>query len=121
MNLSEEEVKEEIKEKTGHIHFESLTVRAFHLELEDKCEDYGQVATYLGTVEHAPSSFILDDHHEFITGKPMLVCSNTAAMLHQTRFSKHFKIEGDTSTHYGLFDCSATPSSPDSKSSGGCC
>ena len=28
---------------------------AFKLALEDRCEDYGQVATYLGTIEESPS------------------------------------------------------------------
>jgi len=35
----------------------------------------------------------------------MLVCGNTAAMLQQTRFARHFQIIGDRSVHYGLFDC----------------
>ena len=40
------------------------------LKLEDKCEGFGQIAIYLGTIEDAPHSFVLDDHHEFITGDP---------------------------------------------------
>ena len=48
--------------------------------------------------------YILDNHHKFITNKPMLVCGNTADMLSKSWLSKHFKVYGDKSTHYGLFD-----------------
>jgi hypothetical protein len=48
---------------------------------------------------------MLDDHHTFEKGKPSLVCGNTAAMLEETRFGKHFDIRGDRSVHYGVFDC----------------
>ena len=109
----------EIEEKLGMIDFVSLTIRTFKSEFEDICEDYGQIATYKGTIEHAAHSFILDDHHEFITGKPMLVCGNTAKMLGETRFKDHFRIEGNMSTHYGPFDC--TPFNADTKTGGGCC
>ncbi|UOD35696.1 methyltransferase domain-containing protein [Deferribacteraceae bacterium V6Fe1] len=95
----------EIKQKVGMTKLYSQTVRVFKLEdLEDKCEDYGQVATYLGTIVQEPHSFILDDHHIFEKGKPMLVCGNTASMLSQTRYARHFKVFGDRSNHYGLFD-----------------
>jgi len=82
------------------------TIRTFKLPLEDICEDYGQVAVYKGTMPGFPKSFPLDDHHEFITGKPMLVCGNTGAMVAESRFGKHFTLTGDMSVHYGPFDCS---------------
>jgi len=101
----------EIEEKIGMVDFYSMTVRAFKLDdLEDICEDYGQVAVYLGTVPRFPHHLELDDHHRFITGKPMLVCGNTASMLSNTRFAPHFKVMGDRSVHYGPFDC-ASPAS----------
>lgn len=56
------------------------------LPLEDICEDYGQVAYYLGTIPEAPHAFTLDDHHVFRMGMPVLVCGNTASMLQDTRF-----------------------------------
>ena len=99
----------EIERKAGAIRFSSLTVRAFRLELEDRCEDFGQVATYLGTLPEHPHAFDLDDHHHFVTGKPMLVCSNTADMVGRTRYARHFRVTGDTSVHYGLFDCGPGP------------
>ena len=112
----------EIEAKLGNIGFYSLTVRAFKLDIEDKCEDHGQVATYLGTVPGQPNQFVLDDHHTFETGRPMLVCGNTAAMVADTRYAPHFKVLGDTSQHFGLFDRGTAPvvASADALP-GGCC
>ncbi len=113
----------EIEHKAGHIGFHSLTVRAFKLALEDRCEDFGQVATYLGTLAEAPHAFDLDDHHHFVTGKPMLVCGNTADMLAATRYAPHFHVQGDKSRHFGLFDCG--PGQPmqtsEAGAKAGCC
>ncbi|RMG64881.1 MAG: methyltransferase domain-containing protein [Calditrichaeota bacterium] len=96
----------EVEEKIGMVDFYSMTIRVFKLDsLEDRCEDYGQMAVYRGSIPDAPHRFVLDDHHVFITGKPMLVCGNTAAMLSETRFAPHFQVVGDRSVHYGLFDC----------------
>jgi len=111
----------EVEAKVGMIDFYSKTIRAFKLpSLEDICEDYGQVAYYLGTLPGHPHRFVLDDHHTFVTGKPMLVCGNTAAMVSETRFSPHFRIVGDRSTHFGAFDCSSPAPAADC-SAGGCC
>ena len=99
----------EIEAKVGNIGFYSLTVRAFKLDLEDRCEDHGQVATYLGSVPGQPHQFVLDDHHTFETGRPVLVCGNTAAMLARTRYASHFRVLGDESQHFGLFDCGPVP------------
>ena len=48
----------------------------------------------------------------------MLVCGNTAAMVGETRYGCHFRVAGDRSVHYGLFDCS-TPA--EGEATGGCC
>lgn len=94
-----------IKTSVGYINFCSMTVRAFKLDsLEDRCEDYGQVAYYRGTIPHRPHGFQLDEQHLFEAGSPVLVCGNTAAMLAETRLAPHFRIEGDRSQHRGLFD-----------------
>lgn len=91
----------------GPTAFWSMTVRAFKLDgLEDCCEDYGQVATYLGSLPDWPNAFVLDDHHRFVTGKPMLVCGNTAAMVGETRFCRHFRVDGNRTVHFGRFECS---------------
>ncbi len=112
---------EELERKVGMIDFYAITKRAFKLDLEDICEDYGQVAVYRGTIPHCPHSFILDDHHEFVTGKPMLVCGNTADMLSKTRFAPHFRIDGDKAIHFGPFDCAPAVSDADAPGGGACC
>lgn len=115
----------EIADKAGGIIFCSVTVRAFKLDdLEDTCEDYGQAAYYQGTIPYHPHHFQLDGHHIFIAHKPMLVCGNTASILKNTRYGRHFKIIGDTSRHFGLFPCGPAPRQTDSADSGsasGCC
>ncbi len=97
----------ELAERVGNVRFFSRTIRAFKLPdvLEDICEDYGQVAYYRGSIDQAPHAFELDDHHRFETGRPVLVCGNTAAMLEKTRYARHFRVVGDRSVHYGAFDC----------------
>jgi len=113
----------EIEARIGMIGFSSVTVRAFKLDLEDICEDYGQVATYRGTITDHPFWFDLDDHHRFFTGKPMLVCGNTASMLQDTRFVRHFAVTGDRSVHFGPFDCGpgASRNSGEDSPGGACC
>ncbi|MBL0164164.1 MAG: methyltransferase domain-containing protein [Xanthomonadales bacterium] len=92
----------------GMVNFRSMTMRAFKLDLEDRCEDYGQIATYRGDIAGQPHAFVLDDHHRFESGKAMLVCGNTFDMLAATRFAKHFDLQGDRRVHYGLFGCAPT-------------
>ena len=81
------------------------------------------MATYLGTIAESPHRFTLDDHHVFEAGRPMLVCGNTAAMVQETRYGRHFRVEGDRSTHFGLFDCAPSPAAPAKSDAGpgGCC
>lgn len=109
-----------VKEKLGRIEFYSVTVRAFKLDsLEDRCEDYGQVATYLGTVRDMPHAFELDPGHLFETGRPERVCGNSAAMVEETRYAKHFTVTGNRSRHFGLFPCAPEVKIEDTVS-GGC-
>ncbi len=113
-----------LREKAGMIDFFSMTIRAFKLDCEDLCENYGQVAWYRGTIPHHPHRFALDNHHLFTTGLPMPVCGNTAMMLTATRYAPHFRVEGDRSVHYGPFDCEtpATPLVPSERAvNRGCC
>ncbi len=115
---------EQIRSLVGKVNFCSVTYRLWKIRgLEDACEDYGQAAKYMGTIKESPHHFILDNHHIFESGKPMLVCSNTAGILDSTRFSRHFDVKGDLSTHYGLFDgCGETPLDGGAdKPIGGCC
>lgn len=112
---------QEIEEKAGMIDFYSITARVFKLDnLEDICEDYGQSAVYLGTIPGSPHRFVLDDHHVFEAGKPMLVCGNTSAMVGETRYGRHFRVTGDRSVHFGPFPCTPT-ASKDTSGDGSCC
>ncbi len=99
----------DIEAKIGMVNFRSITMRAFRLAMEDRCEDYGQIATYRGTIPDLPHAFVLDDHHRFETGKPLRVCGNTFDMLAQSRYAAHFVLAGETTTHFGLFDCAPAP------------
>jgi hypothetical protein len=59
------------------------------------------------------------------TGQPMLVGGNSAAMVQDTRYRKHFRVTGDHSTHFGPFDCgplnSGSTSNTSAAPSGACC
>ncbi|MEN8664095.1 MAG: methyltransferase domain-containing protein [Polycyclovorans sp.] len=103
------------------IRFDSVTVRAFKLALEDRCEDYGQVALYRGGIPQHEVIFELDDHHRFERGRPMLVCGNTADMLMRSRYGAFFDVQGDTSRHFGLFDCAPAASTAPAAAPGACC
>ena len=99
----------EIERRVGAARFRSETLRLYKLpELEERCEDHGQVATYRGKIPGHESLFALDDHHLFEAGRPERVCGNTAAMLSETRFARWFDVQGDRSQHFGEFSCDAT-------------
>jgi ubiquinone/menaquinone biosynthesis C-methylase UbiE len=117
-----------IRAKLGNAQFRSITFRIFKMELEDKCEDHGQVAVYRGTIPELPHRFILDDHHLFETNRPMTVCGNTADMLSRSAYREHFQVWGDKSLHFGLFPCGPAPVVPNGEGSaaaacapGACC
>ncbi len=111
----------EVADKIGMVNFRSVTVRVFKLPLEDRCEDFGQVAVYKGTIAEHPHAFDLDDHHNLETGRPLRVCGNTADMLGVSRYAEHFEIWGDKSQHFGLFDCAPPNSSLTPESGAACC
>jgi arsenite methyltransferase len=110
----------EVAAKIGMVKFCSVTVSAFKLPLEDRCEDYGQVAYYLVSIPEHPHTFDLDNHHHFETGRPLRVCGNTADMLVASRYAGYFQVLGDKSRHFGLFDCTPGPQG-DSAETGLCC
>jgi arsenite methyltransferase len=101
----------QIEAQIGMAGFQSITVRAFKLDLEDRCEDYGQIATYRGSIPYHPHAFVLDDHHRFETGRPLPVCGNTAAMLGATRYAAHFE-STPKRAHFGLFSCAPGTGAP---------
>lgn len=102
--------------------FHSLTVRGFHFAepLDRRCEDYGQVATYMGSVAKHEARFVLDDHHVFESNRPTTVCRNTARMLSETRLARHFRVTAPV-RHFGLFPCVSQETVPQAKPSGSCC
>jgi hypothetical protein len=102
----------ELEARLGLANFQSTTIRAFKLDLEDRCEDYGQVAWYRGGIAGHPHAFVLDDHHRFEIHRPMLVCGNTADMVSQTRYAPYFEVRGDKRVHLGAFDCSTPQTAP---------
>lgn len=66
-------------------------------------ENYGQVATYLGSPHqglHLP--FCLDDDNVFYVGKTARVDGNTAEILSNTRYKTMFEVT-PKGVHEGLF------------------
>jgi SAM-dependent methyltransferase len=112
-----------IASKLGNARFRSITFRVFKLDLEDKCEDYGQVAIYRGSIPESPHAFLLDDHHLFEAHRPMLVCGNTADMISSPAYREHFIVQGKKhERHFGVFACGPTPAaSVSTPATGACC
>jgi SAM-dependent methyltransferase len=108
-----------IASKVGAARFASVTYRLFALPgLEERCEDYGQLAIYRGGIEGAEALFWLDDHHAFERGRPERVCGNTASMLADTRFARFFDLVGDRGTHFGEYPCGPTMAAAERAPSG---
>lgn len=71
-----------LQAQCGDINFFSLTIRAFKIaEIEDRCEDYGEEAFYMGSVEGMPDQFRMDGTHLFKRGEPMRICKNFALIF----------------------------------------
>jgi hypothetical protein len=51
----------------------------------------------------------------------MLVCGNTAAMVGETRYGRHFHVIGDRSRHFGRFDCATAPTIAPARAGDACC
>ncbi|MCI0607316.1 methyltransferase domain-containing protein, partial [bacterium] len=103
--------------------FSSMTTRGFKFNdpLDRRCEDYGQVAIYIGSIPQQKARFTMDDHHVFEAHRLVPVCRNTARMLSETRLQKHFRVTSPIK-HFGLFPCgSPTVSSEDQSKPKGCC
>jgi SAM-dependent methyltransferase len=112
----------DVQARVGAARFRSTTLRLFKLDgLDDRCEDYGQLATYRGGLPGAEARFVLDDHHVFEAGRPERVCGNTAAMLSATRLAPWFRVDGDRSVHHGRFPCAGTLAQGDAAGSAGSC
>lgn len=70
--------------------------------LEPFCEDYGQTATYKGSIISQSSSYALDAFHTFKAGDTVAVCGNIATMLGQSWLAPHFTVSGDKVAHKGM-------------------
>ncbi|CAI5976600.1 unnamed protein product [Closterium sp. NIES-64] len=99
----------EIAARVGPIKFYSLTVRAVKLpsgasdgEGEDLPENYGQTATYSGSIPGQAGEFTLDDVRIFKAGVPTPVDATTAAMLTVSRYSSAFTVT-EKGAHQGPF------------------
>lgn len=93
-----------IAERLGPIRAFSATYRLFKLPgLESEGEDYGETATYLGTLPGHPERWRLDKHHVFPTGQAVAISRNTCLMVRDSRFATHFKIGHSDGRHRGLF------------------
>lgn len=93
-----------IATKLGFATFYSHTVRAVKSEnLEDREEDYGQTATYLGTLPENERYFDLTDEVRLIKDRPVAVSGNMATMLTESRYAPHFRVT-KRGEHVGLYD-----------------
>ncbi len=110
----------EIQAQVGDIGFDSITVRAFKLELEAQQEDYGQAVRYRGTIPGAAHGFALDASLRFDTGRAVPVSGNVARMLAGSRYAPHFELFGDESRHFGPWNPGPVPAAV-ATATGGCC
>lgn len=115
----------ELADLLGNARFDSITYRCFKLDpatKDDECEEYGQFATYMGTLPYAKHGYTLDSHHFFETGRAYSVCGNTAMMLAETWLGPHFRIVGDKNVHYGSYGaCGSAARSGGCGQAGECC
>lgn len=96
-----------IATKLGCIGFYSHTVRAVKgVGLEAREEDYGQTATYLGTMPENKRYFDLSSEVRLVKGKPVAISGNMAALLSGSRYAEHFKIT-PAGQHRGAYDYAA--------------
>ena len=99
-----------IEDLLGEVRFRSATCRLFRTdELESGQENYGQTATYLGSIVNHPVSLRLDCQQSFAAGQQTPVSGNTAQVLSSTRFSDHFQLIGDRTEHLGAFSAKSMP------------
>jgi arsenite methyltransferase len=95
---------EELALRLGDIRFRSVNCRLFRVDgLEQRQENYGQQATYRGSLPHHPDELRLDEQNRFVAGAARSVSGNTVRLLTESRFSDHFEILSEDSGHLGAF------------------
>lgn len=88
--------------KYGEVEFATLTVRVLKSEWsEDVCENYGEIATYDGSLPGFPDFFLFEWNIKLPTGRDCPVCGNVSALAQHSRYAKVFKVVGDRSVHVG--------------------
>ena len=106
------------------IHFESMTLRGFKIDLEDACETTAKSRSTKARSPEKTARFELDGGHLFEAGIPMRICKNTADMITKTRYATHFDVSAEM-FHMGLFDCAPTAGAATADGSAGgavgCC
>lgn len=89
----------------GDTQFYSCTVRAFKCSaLEDREENYGESATYLGTMQENKRYMDFDEKIRFLRKRSVGISGNVAEILRKSRFSRYFQVDGNRDVHYGLYD-----------------
>jgi len=90
--------------KTGDIRFVSVTYRLFKAsDCELSHENYGQTATYLGSLAEQPAEINFAAGLQFPAGQPVPVSGSVATMIVTSRFSDHFQVIDTNNHHLGLF------------------
>lgn len=90
--------------KLGCAGFTSRTVRAVKsADFEDREENYGQTATYLGTLPENARYFDLTSEVRLIKGRPVAISANMAVLLQQSRYAPHFRVTPH-GEHVGIYD-----------------
>ena len=75
----------------GDTQFYSCTVRAFKCSaLEDREENYGESATYLGTMQENKRYMDFDEKIRFLRKRSVGISGNVAEILRKSRFSRIF-------------------------------
>lgn len=94
----------DLQSRLGGVTFWAVTFRLFKvLDLEDGDEDYGQAASYRGTIPGCAHHFALDTANRFETGRAQRIGGNTALILQTSRLAAHFKVFGNRNLHFGPF------------------
>ncbi|MGV6806903.1 MAG: methyltransferase domain-containing protein [bacterium] len=113
----------DVKEKVAGLEFSSALYRLFKVVgLESSQENYGQTATYLGTIGDAGCAWSLDKQNRFAKNKAVSVSGNTAKILAASRFARHFDMQGGNAKHSGQFPAvEQNPFDNDAAAGSGCC
>lgn len=99
----------ELEARLGGIRFASVTLRLVRAEgLEPGREDYGQTATYRGTLPEAPEVLHYDATLALPKGVPTRISGNTATLLLSGRLGSHVVIS-PPGAHLGPMLAEADP------------